>query len=375
MAAMEKTSTPGVYRKGTRYVVVWRHRGQQHKSSHRTYAEAREAKGRRAAGDRRPASRVTVEEYARQWIDTYRGRTQRGFSETTRVEYRRALDHHVIPHLGRYRLDEVEPQDVRSFFLRLERQGVTAAGVAKVRAPLRAMFADAIEDGTVRHNPARIRIRRTTEPAQVEEKPKAMTRVQLGKLLGALPEEWRPFFEFLAHTGLRISEAIALTWSDVEFGTRPVVHVRTQVYRGERKRLKSEHSRRTLPLSPPAWPGLCGRRSGRRRAAQRVLRCSHPRRGACCHRRTWRGECSSRRRKPPASSGSASTASGTPARRCCSRPGRTRSRCRCGSATTIRASRSRPTSTSWTRDLATPRSSTPQLPAWATAILSPLPKS
>jgi hypothetical protein len=24
MAAMEKTATPGVYRKGTRYVVVWR---------------------------------------------------------------------------------------------------------------------------------------------------------------------------------------------------------------------------------------------------------------------------------------------------------------------------------------------------------------
>jgi len=251
MAAMEKTSTPGIYRKGNRYIVVWRHRGQQHKSSHRTFAEAREAKGRRAAGDRRPAARVKFEGFARQWLDGYQGRTQRGFSETTRIEYRRALEQHAIPYFRRCRLDEVEPQDVRRFFAQLERKGLTAAGVRKVRVPLSAMYADAIEDGLVRHNPARVRIKRTTWPGEeVEAKPKALTRKELGVLLGALPEQWRPFFEFLAHTGLRISEAIALTWADVEFGKRPVIHVRTQVYRGERKRLKSEHSRRTIPLSP-----------------------------------------------------------------------------------------------------------------------------
>jgi len=145
----------------------------------------------------------------------------------------------------------VEPQDVRRFFAHLEKNGVTAAGVSKVRAPLRAMYADAIEDGTVRHNPARVSIKRTTWPSdEVDAKPKALTRAELNGLLAALPHSWRPFFEFLAHTGLRISEAIALTWGDVAFGKRPVIHVRTQVYRGERKRLKSAHSRRTIPLSP-----------------------------------------------------------------------------------------------------------------------------
>jgi integrase len=113
------------------------------------------------------------------------------------------------------------------------------------------MYADAIEDGTVRHNPARVSIKRTTWPSEeVEAKPKALTRAELSGLLAALPHPWRPFFEFLAHTGLRISEAIALTWGDVEFGKRPAIRVRTQVYRGERKRLKSDHSRRTIPLSP-----------------------------------------------------------------------------------------------------------------------------
>jgi hypothetical protein len=42
---MERTRHPGIYRRGGRYVVVWRHRGRQHKSFHRTMAQALEAQG------------------------------------------------------------------------------------------------------------------------------------------------------------------------------------------------------------------------------------------------------------------------------------------------------------------------------------------
>jgi integrase len=56
-------------------------------------------------------------------------------------------------------------------------------------------------------------------------------------------------FELLAHTGLRISEAVGLTWEHVDLGDRPRVRVREQVYRGERKRLKSGHGSRDIPLS------------------------------------------------------------------------------------------------------------------------------
>ena len=258
MAAMEKTSTPGIYRKGNRYMVVWRHRGQQHKSSHRTYAEAREAKGRRAAGDRRPSSRVRFAEYAAGWLDSYGGRTSRGFSDTTRDEYRRAIEKRAIPFFGRFRMDEVEPQDVRRFLGHLDRTGVGPAAVRKSLAPLRAMFATALEDGALRFNPtAGVRVNRRADEDE-EERALALTREQLAALLAELPDEWRPFFELLAHTGLRISEAIALTWADVEFGERPRLRVRRQLYRGTAKRLKSRSSRRDLPLAPGMarrlWP-------------------------------------------------------------------------------------------------------------------------
>ena len=68
-------------------------------------------------------------------------------------------------------------------------------------------------------------------------------------LLAAIPADWRLFFELLAHTGLRISEAIGLTWEHLDLGESARVRVREQVYEGRRKRLKSGAGRRDIPLS------------------------------------------------------------------------------------------------------------------------------
>jgi integrase len=71
----------------------------------------------------------------------------------------------------------------------------------------------------------------------------------LALLLAAIPEDWQLFFEFLAHTGMRISEATGLRWEFVELGERSRIKVRDQFYRGERKALKSGAGRRDIPLS------------------------------------------------------------------------------------------------------------------------------
>ena len=252
MAHLERTSTPGIYRKGNRYVVTWRYRGRQHRQSVRTLAEARELKGQRQAGDRRPRTRSRFEDYFKGWISGYAGRTRRGFSETTRREYERPIEAHALPRWRTWQLDEVEPADVRALFTDLRDRGVSAAGVKKLRAALSVMYATAVEDGLVRSNPVTgVRIPSVSgDQTDSDGRAKALTRAELGILLAALPEGSRLFFEFLAHTGLRISETIGLTWAHVDLGTSPRVQIREQVYRGERKRLKTRHARRDIPLSP-----------------------------------------------------------------------------------------------------------------------------
>ena len=250
MAKMERTSTPGIYKRGGRYVIVWQRRGRQHKSYHRTITEAREAKGRRAAGDRRPVSREPFEEYATRWLDTYRGRTSRGLSERTRRTYRRDLKRWAIPHFRGYRLEEVEPPDVRAFVTYLEGAGLRPASVRAILAPVKAMYATAVDDGAVRSNPTRdVRVGNPDDDTEGREV-RALTRAELARLLKHIPAQRRLLFELLAQTGLRISEAIGLTWADVEFGPGPRLIVRRQDCRGEVGRLKSAHSRRDVPLSP-----------------------------------------------------------------------------------------------------------------------------
>jgi integrase len=138
---------------------------------------------------------------------------------------------------------------VRRFIAKLEAEGLAPSSIRKEVAPLRAIFATAFGDGAMRSNPAagiRISDRRGD---QEEEHAKALTPEELGRFLAELPEEWRLFFEFLAHTGLRVSEAIGLTWGDVEFGESPRLKLRRQYCRGEWQRLKSHYSRRDVPLS------------------------------------------------------------------------------------------------------------------------------
>ncbi len=262
-AKLEQTNTPGVFRRHASdcprqgrcecsYVVVWRHRGRQHTASYRTLAEAREGKGERQAGATRPDSRVSVEDYAEQWLEGYRGRTARGIGEGTRKSYRCGLERWSLPYFAGRRLADVEPPDVRGFVAHLERKGLRSSSVRRTLAPLRAMFATAVEDGVLRSNPTReVRVGARRDAAKRDQREvRAMSRVELARLLAALPEDSQLLFELLAHSGLRISELVGLEWQDLRFGERPALLVRRQDYRGEVGELKSDHSRRDVPLSP-----------------------------------------------------------------------------------------------------------------------------
>lgn len=262
MPKLTKTGTPGIYRRHTKacyggrcdcsYVVVWRHRGKQETETFRTMAEAREAKGSRNAGDSRPTARVVLGDYFEEWIQSYSGRTSRGLSERSRELYRRSARDHFLGRWRTWKLADVEPTDVRQLYGELRRNGASTSALRQLRSTLSAMFSTAFEDGLIRSNPVRgVRIPAPTKVEVDDDQAKALTRDELRRLLAALPsDDWRLFFEFLVHTGLRISEAVGLRWEHLDLGTRPRVLVREQFYEGKRSRLKSKSGKRDVPLSP-----------------------------------------------------------------------------------------------------------------------------
>jgi len=203
---------------------------------------------------------TTVEQYARLWIEEYQGRTSRGIDPSTRHDYRRSLELHVLPVVGRLGLDELTPRDVRGVILGLERAGHAPASVRKHVAPIRAMLATAVEDGLIAHNPgSAVRIAGRRDDYEDKER-RILTRDEITALFAEVPADWRPFFELLLQTGVRISEAVGLRWDDIVFDASPHVRIRRQVCRGRVKPPKSRDGRRDIPLSPGMAAALASRR-------------------------------------------------------------------------------------------------------------------
>lgn len=152
---LERTKTPGVYKRGDSYVCRWRHRGQSHKRYFATYGEAREFKRTLHGSGKQPTTKQTVLDYYEKWIDSYRGRTARGLEDTTRDEYRRSFRLHVLPFpLAREKLRDVTSRDVSDWFGDLEAKGVHPPSIRKAKAALSAMLATAAQAGDIAANPA-----------------------------------------------------------------------------------------------------------------------------------------------------------------------------------------------------------------------------
>ncbi|HRV60826.1 MAG TPA: site-specific integrase [Solirubrobacterales bacterium] len=299
-AKLEKTRHPGIYRRGARYVVRYTDGdGKTRQESARTLDDARTLKARRIAevdaGEHQPASRIKFSEYATDWVGRYQGRGSRGFRESTRDDYRRDLNRYVIPYFNgkvRRTVEQISPTDVAGFVAWLcdqdaqgkrvadekrqksaERDGVDAktvkvktepvyladATVRRILSPLRACLSTALAEGLIRHNPTTgIALPARDEQRAIDsgsdhdqDEVKALTTDQLETFLRVAPVRWRTFFECLAVSGIRVSEAFALRWRDLELdGSNPNLKVRRAYVRGRFGPPKSKYGKRTIPLSP-----------------------------------------------------------------------------------------------------------------------------
>lgn len=286
-APLVKTKTPGIYKRGSRYVFSYRVNGKQRWESCRTLEDARRGKAARhtdiGRGEFEARSRVTLPEYLREWIERYQGRGRRGFRENTRDDYRRQLDQYALRYFpAKTRLTDVTPSAIAGFVAwlcdgreqaknahHLAVEEARAAGtrepeplaadatreladstVRNIVAPVRAAFATAVREGLVRSNPTRdIDLPHRPTVEDDEEDVRALTREQLDTFLRVVPARWRTFFLLLAVTGLRISEAIGLEWRHVEFdGSAPHVKVRQRIVRGNLGPPKSKHGKRDVPI-------------------------------------------------------------------------------------------------------------------------------
>ena len=145
---------PGIFRKGSRYQVRFRHHGAQRAKSFRTLTEAKRFRRSVEDGDAKPTTSRTFRAYASEWLESYGGRTAKGLSTSTRASYRDAIERAAVPFFGTVQLDRIDAPLLRRYVAHLASQGHAPATVRRYYAPVRALLATAYEDGLLRANPA-----------------------------------------------------------------------------------------------------------------------------------------------------------------------------------------------------------------------------
>jgi integrase len=279
----------GLYRRTTaagetRYdVVVWQAGRQRVKA---LPAGTSEREARKAALRARAAATVgtapiapgrRLEHVAVEYLEHAQARTRivgRGrLSETTLETYRTRLRDYVLPVVGRRKLSELGKADVLRVLDRCHEAGLSEWSTHGVLVALRAVLRFARERDYMAHDPfwgvPRDRLpaqRAASETRALRPEEAALLLAELGNPTpppgkkdrrGGVRDARRDYALgcLLTDAGLRVSEALGLTWGDVGL-VEGVLHVRGQLARlraGEAPRIvppKSARSVRTVPLLP-----------------------------------------------------------------------------------------------------------------------------
>ncbi|GAA4687982.1 Phage integrase, N-terminal SAM-like domain [Promicromonospora umidemergens] len=191
----------------------------------------------RGSDDLKPNSKVGLA--CRQWVAEMRVRSEwprPPIRPQTVDEYERLLGNHVVPTLGKRRLNELTPALCQAFVDGIVKLGKSKERQAKgqemvtttlqVRSALCMVLDRAVVHDAIRDNP----MRKTIAPARKKPNPKAMTVTDVYRLRTAVrawekDREGKPgpkptgqlpaAIDVMLGTGMRIGEVMALRWGEV----------------------------------------------------------------------------------------------------------------------------------------------------------------
>ena len=218
-------------------------------------------------GSWRPPSQETLAAYTERWLDRRDpdksgdqrdGRyTRTRLAHGTHREYRRSLNIHILPALGRRPLAQITPADIDQLIAHMEHNGYAGGTIRNAIGPLRTLLADAARHGLIQTNPAANPDLPPLQEHAGKELPPAHTQAIREALLELAPPDpltaGEPdchhvcFYDIALGTGLRQGELRALTWSDINREQR-LLRIERAYSRNQLKRPKSRAGIRTVPI-------------------------------------------------------------------------------------------------------------------------------
>ena len=162
-------------------------------------------------------------EIASAWLK----KEQSGWSEVHYLKSKQALDRDVMPWLGALPVGEITPAMVTAVIERIQNRGVRETA-AKVLQQVRSIFRLAAAKGLRTDNPADPAIEILKKATAVKHHPALLTFAELGDVLrraevASISPAVRLAHRLIAFTAVRISNAVAARWSEIDFDAKPAV--------------------------------------------------------------------------------------------------------------------------------------------------------
>lgn len=194
---------------------------------------------------------MTVNELSREWLDSKKGDVNSTKWQAMKSRYH----NHIRPVFGRKVLTDLRLSDVQSFLYGLNTKKHKSRWTIKViRCEFSAMMNYAMQNEYIKTNI----VKATKLPKVRQERKNGISLSDYKKLRNVSKGHWMGILvPLLYYTGLRRSEALALTWSNVDL-TNHVIKVRQRcvlrIVNGKQEQViekgaKSEAGVRDIPIS------------------------------------------------------------------------------------------------------------------------------
>jgi integrase len=196
---------------------------------------------------------LTVGQYLTSWLaDSVKGTVSRA----TYDGYKRDVYHHIIPELGRRKLKELTPGDIRRLYRKMADKGLKDRSIEYVHTTLRKSLKAAIVDRLINYNPTD-GVRPIKTPAGAAKESKVLAPYQVKVLLEEAAESrFEALYVVAIYTGLRRGELLGLKWTDADLDKGTLRVQRSLDVDGTFKTPKNQAARRTLKLTSRALEAL-----------------------------------------------------------------------------------------------------------------------